>query len=413
MDTVFRPASLLALAALSAIAGPARALTLEEAVAKAQQHSPMLEAANAGVQAAEAGTRVARAFPNPTLSVDSENVLGSGPYRSFDEHETTAQLSMPLELSGKRRARIDAAMAERDVETIALQATRAEVTYRATLAFIEVAAARRQNEAAQERLQLARQLVDAAQIRLLAGKTSPIDGQRAEAQRIAAEIESARAARAANLAIANLSRLTGDAVGGDVIAPWFEDVSASATTAEGTTSLVHATAEAKVAAASARLREARRSRFPDLTVSVGTRRFGATGDNAAVLGISLPLPLLNSGGAEVARTRAEVDRATANLSVIEAEIEQENATARAELADRQAVATATRDFAMAVALEAARIARIGYAEGKFSQLDLIDAESALAATRSTAIDAFADFHRARAKLALLQGRTEPIEKDAP
>lgn len=50
------------------------------------------------------------------------------------------------------------------------------------------------------------------------------------------------------------------------------------------------------------------------------------------------------------------------------------------------------------AQEAARIACIGYREGKFGQLDLLDAERTLAETRLAAIDALAAYQNARAQL---------------
>ena len=54
--------------------------------------------------------------------------------------------------------------------------------------------------------------------------------------------------------------------------------------------------------------------------------------------------------------------------------------------------------ALEAAQEAARIARIGYREGKFGQLDLLDAERTLAQTRLAAIDALASYQNARAQL---------------
>ena len=45
----------------------------------------------------------------------------------------------------------------------------------------------------------------------------------------------------------------------------------------------------------------------------------------------------------------------------------------------------------------ARIARIGYREGKFGQLDLLDAERTLSETRTAAIDALAAYRDAQAR----------------
>jgi len=61
-------------------------------------------------------------------------------------------------------------------------------------------------------------------------------------------------------------------------------------------------------------------------------------------------------------------------------------------------------------VEAARIARIGYREGKFGQLDLLDAERTLLDTRTAAIDALAAYHDARARLERLTAEA-PIARD--
>src|SRR3546814_9424389 len=70
---------------------------------------------------------------------------------------------------------------------------------------------------------------------------------------------------------------------------------------------------------------------------------------------------------------------------------------------RSTAATATGP-ALAAAAETARIARIGYREGKFGQLDLLDAERTLAETRLAAIDALLSYHLAQAQLERLTMR---------
>jgi cobalt-zinc-cadmium efflux system outer membrane protein len=130
-----------------------------------------------------------------------------------------------------------------------------------------------------------------------------------------------------------------------------------------------------------------------------------------VLGLSVPLPLFNQGSAALARSRAEFDRASAVRRAVVLEVEQSTAQAEAEVADALAAARAANGPALAAAEEAARIARIGYAEGKFPQLELIEAERSLAETRESSVDALAALHTARARLARLQGSNSPIYKD--
>lgn len=80
------------------------------------------------------------------------------------------------------------------------------------------------------------------------------------------------------------------------------------------------------------------------------------------------------------------------------EAEREIATAQADLANAATTARSSTGPALAAATEAARIARIGYREGKFGQLDLLEAERTLAETRGAAIDALAAYHDAQARL---------------
>ena len=61
--------------------------------------------------AAEAGRTVAGYRPNPSIVAETENIAGSGQYRGLRSAETTAGLALPIELGGKRSARIAVAEA--------------------------------------------------------------------------------------------------------------------------------------------------------------------------------------------------------------------------------------------------------------------------------------------------------------
>ncbi|GBH30805.1 TolC family protein [Sphingobium xenophagum] len=146
------------------------------------------------------------------------------------------------------------------------------------------------------------------------------------------------------------------------------------------------------------MRLARSQRIPDITISAGARRLAQTNDTAAVVGIAIPFPLFNNGTAVISQARAEQDRADANRRVAVIEAEQSIASAQAQLANAGATARSAGGPGLAAAMEAARIARVGYAQGKFSQLDLLEAERTLAETRAAFTDALAAYHDAEARL---------------
>lgn len=91
------------------------------------------------------------------------------------------------------------------------------------------------------------------------------------------------------------------------------------------------------------------------------------------------------------------------------DVEQAIASATAEAANAATTARNATGPNLAAAQEATRIARIGYREGKFGQLDLLEAERTLAETRAAAIDALAAYHDAQARLERL---TAPAPTDA-
>lgn len=377
--------------------------SLERALALAGGLSPSLAASSAGVQAATAGRTLAGLRPNPTINVGTENVAGSGEYRGLRSAETTAGLALPIELGGKRSARIAVANAQIDRAQIGAAIAIAELTLAVTQTYIEAAAAERRLTVARDQAGIADEAFRAARVRVTAGAASPIEQQRADVLRINAQTALERAARTAEVARGNLARLIGQPVTGSLDTAWFDRIGGfgpvQAIAAEGTLALAAATADTRTASAQVRL--ARAQRIPDVTVSASARQLAATNDVAAVLGVSIPIPFFNNGRAAVSQARALQTQAEANRRVVILEVERDIAIAQAALANAAASARNAGGPALAAAAEAARIARIGYAGGKFSQLELLDAERTLAQTRADATDALAAYHDAEARLARL------------
>ena len=383
-------------------------LTLQSALDLARAAAPDLAAAQAGVRAAYAAKRVAGLRPNPSVSADIENVGGSRAYDAIEAPKQTFSLSAPIELGGKRAARIGVASAQADRAGIDAAAADAQLQLDVTKAYVEVLAADRRVSEAQQEVTIAGDAVHAAQVRVTAGRASPLEGQRAEVLRVNAGAEADRATRLAAVARGNLARFLGRPVTEPLDQVWFDRVDVQgASSAHGET-LALAAARADVATAEAQSRLARSQRIPDVTLSAGARRLSMTNDVAAVFGVSIPLPLFNDGSAAVAQADAERERAEAQRRALQRDNDRALDQAIADVANAAASARAATGPVLTAAQEAARIARIGYTEGKFSQLDLLDAERTLAQTRTAAIDALATYHEAQAQLERL---TASVSKD--
>lgn len=386
----------------SMAAQPLSAFTLDQAVLAAGGAAPSNAAAAAGVEAAQAGRSVAGLRPNPTFQGQIENVVGSGPYRGVRSAETTVGVAIPIELGGKRSARVAVATAQVSRAELQAAIAAADIRVQVTQLYVEAVAAERRLTTARDQARIAAEVLRGAGVRVQAGRASPLEQQRADVARIYAEANVERLTRLAEAAKTNLVRRIGRPIDGPLDAglldrlpaPTFGPVAPQR--ADGTLTL--AAADADLAIADAGIQLARANRVPDINVGPALRRLEATNETAAVFAISIPIPVFNNGRAAIAQATAERTRAEAVRRVTTLDVEQAITDAEAEAANAATSARAAAGPALAAAQEAARIARIGYREGKFGQLDLLDAERTLAETRVTAIDALANYQNARARL---------------
>jgi cobalt-zinc-cadmium efflux system outer membrane protein len=387
-------------------------LTLDEAITQAQASSPTTAVTTAGLQAADAQRRVARLRPNPSVEAMTENVAGTGIYNGLRSAETTVGLSVPIELGGKRSARIAVAEAQGGRAQLEATIAAADLRLRVIQAYNEAAAAGQRATIAREQVGIANEVLRGARVRVRAGSASPLEEQRADVARINAEGAAERAQRNADVTLANLGRLVGTPVMA-VDQAWFSHLPGigPVVPVDSTSTLTAAAARADLATADAQVRLARSQRVPDIAISASARRLEMTNDTAAVFGLSVPLPLFNNGRAAVDLAAAQRSQSDALRRVATLNAEQEIAGAQADVSNAATSARNATGPALAAAAEAARIARIGYREGKFGQLDLLEAERTLAETRAAAIDALAAYHDAQARLERLTAAAPEPAKD--
>ena len=387
--------------------------TLAQALERAGATSPAIESGAAGVLAAQAARSVAGLRPNPELNIQTENVAGSGDYGGFRSAETTAQVTLPLELGGKRPARVALANAQQDRAQIEQAVIAADLRLAVTQTYVSAVSAAERATVAQRQVTIAAEALRSAQVRVRAGRASPLEAQRAELAHLNAQATQEQAERLANVARANLGRLIGGPVAGALDLRWFETLAVAGPVDRAAVSdmLTARAAALDVATADAQVRLAGAQRVPDLQLFAGPRRLSGSNDTAMLMGINIPLQIFDNGGAAQAQARAERQRADATRRMTEIQLDQAIASADAEVANAETAARIASGPALAAAQEAARIARIGYREGKFGQIDLIEAERTLLDTRMAAIDALATYHDASARRDRLVAPASQIAKD--
>src|SRR3546814_9213618 len=153
---------------------------------------------------------------------------------------------------------------------------------------------------ARDQARIANETLRAAQVRVQAGRASPIEAERANVARVNADAALTREERAVEVARFTLSRIIGQPIAGPLDTDWFSRAPATygpLRPIDRTGTLMMAAANADFAIADAGVRLARSQRVPDLTLGAGARRLEQTNDTAVIFSLSIPIPMFNNGRA--------------------------------------------------------------------------------------------------------------------
>lgn len=377
-------------------------LTLEQALERALSRSYAVAAAQREVEATDGAVQQAAARRNPELSTSIEDTRSA-------TRTTTATLGFPLELGGKRAARISASELARELAQVELSQTRAHVRATTIAAYFTVLVAQERSRLAADSAALAASAAQAVSKRVQAGKVSPVDATRAQVDEANAQLELAEAQTALAASRHALASQWADAE------PSFDSVAGSMSDIPDRPPLASLTAELErspallVARAEANRRRAlvdveRSKAVPDLTVNVGAKRSNELGLTQAVVGISMPIALFdrNQGGIREASKRAE--KAQDEYQAARVRTLSELQTAAAQLNVARTSVQLLQSSALPAAQQAYESASKGFEAGKFGFLDVIDAQRALLQARSRYLGAISNAHQAASAIDRLLGR---------
>lgn len=401
---------LCAVSVMSTVAaGETTVLTLERALARASSEGSATLVAASEREWAAARARQARAWENPTLSVEVENVLGRGPYRDFDAAESTVSLSQPLPLGGGRGARVRAAQADEQAATAAIALVALELRRDVAFAYAEAIAADRLAGIARERAALGAQTRAAVEQRHAAGLESDLQRARVEVETAGMQADARRrAADALTRRRALASHWREETVTAALDEAWFDAAPDTAFYAAPypvpATASTHprlVVARARVEQARAELEAARRAPFSGLEATVGTRRFDDAhgADRAWVLGLSMPVPVWGRNEAGIAEARAALQGAEFDLERAARDLLAER---EAALAERDAAKLEVDALTMSGLPSSKSLAHLsvqGYEAGRLSLIERLDAERALVQTQEDLVAARLRLRQSEARVA--------------
>lgn len=375
-------------------------LSLQQAVEQALAHHPELAVANAEVDALSGASLQARARPNPELGFTQEGT--KSPSRT-----TTVQINQPIELGGKRQARMEAAESAAELARADLSARRHSIAAAVVTAFFDVLTVQERVRLAEAALELSQRASLATSRRVKAGQLSPVEETKAKVAEANVRIELAQARSESSAARARLASAMGGPLGTlvpegrlDELPPVqnFEGFQAQL---DQSPALQRAEMEVRRRKALTAVENARR--MSDITVSLGAKRDQEQGRTQAVIGLSIPLPLFDRNEGNILEALKREDKARLELASTRIQLENEAIQARERLSSARAEAQSLAADVVPGAQSAYDAATKGFELGKFSFLEALDAQRTLLQARSQYLKALAEAHRANAELHRILG----------
>ena len=380
--------SILALFTSPLFAATAQMLTMDQALETAFANNPDLAAAQWETGIAQGERQQAGLIPNPEVSWEAEDTRRNS-------RTTTVMINQPIELGGKRGARIEVASRAQDAAGIELERKRNVLRADVIQAFYSSSTAQQRLLLSRQSLELAERGLRVAQGRIKSGKSSPVEGTRAEVQLSEVRLDLRRAERDEASAYQRLAQVMGAPLPAFVSVG---DPGRSMPTVPDSSLLLNRigeTAELRLAKLQIDQREAslgleKAQRIPDLTVSIGSQYDERERERVNVVGLSMPIPLFNRNQGNVLAAARRTDQARDLRNASELRLRTEIQTTLDQWMTANTEVASFNQTILPAAQSAVDTATRGFEMGKFNFLDVLDAQRTLISARTQYIQAIAE-----------------------
>ncbi len=379
-------------------------LTLEQAIALSLAKNPALSAARREVEATEAQVLQGSLRPNPSLVYLTDDA-------SRATNNSSAQIDIPIETAGKRLARVDAAERGKEVAVSDLTGRQLKIRASVMAAFFDVLAAQELTMLADGSAALAHRATEIAAKRVMAGKVSPVEETKARVAEAGARVALAQAESELRNARRRLSSLWGNtspnfkhAIGELDALP--EVPARELVERRLAISPLLDRAQREVIRRQSLVSVEQSKATPDLTFSVGMKRREDVQRDQVILGLSIPLPLFNRNQGNLLEALRREDKARDELQATQTALASEVLQALEQVRSRREEAELLRTDVLPGAKSAYEAATIGFENGKFSFLEVLDAQRTLFGAKSQYLNSLAAFHRAMTDLESMLGQND-------
>jgi outer membrane protein TolC len=354
-------------------------VTYARALALSRERAPIAAVARTTEAVAEADSRVPGIYPNPSVQAGTNSLYA----------RMTLGVTVPLVVLGQRGAALRAGKAGLAVAKLDTEVTLADVRAATGRAFVSLWLSEHTAHARADAAQIAAKLEDVARGRVELGSAPELDGLRAHAASLRAEVDARSASAMVDAAAAELAVWVGAsfaeplrAAGDPDVPPRVPQVSELWQLSAQSPAIQRALAEAN--ASEARAESERAQLRPLMTLDLGAELYDPTQPGVnyrAALGVELPL--FNQRGPLIEREERSALRARSQARAEQAQVGSALVVAYRTFSAMTLQVEALSSGVLPAAVSAARATEESYALGRAPLVSVLDAERARIDTELT------------------------------
>lgn len=378
---------------------------LSEATALTLQANPDLAVAMRGREIESGQQLQAASRPNPTLSGEVHDLRSQN-------RVTTIAISQKLETADKRDKRMVAAGAAFDIAEVDIHIAQAEISAKTYAAFYQLLAAQQVQKLAQELLEIATTTKDTTTKRVLAGKISPVEETKAKVAEASLKIDLANSNQQLAISKQRLASLWAKSEGQTdyVVVGELENLKELPKQSELMAQLADSP-RLKKAALAIQEKQAISNielskQTPDVTVSLGAQRNEELGGiTQAMIGLSIPIPVFDKNQGNLLSAKAREYQSIDEKTALENQLQTELKDAYSRRQLQVEASNMYKQDILQGAQSAYEAARKGFEYGKFSFLEVLDAQRTLFQAKMQFIQTLTMAHIAEADIQRILGRS--------
>lgn len=357
-------------------------LSMETAINKAIKNNPELQTLLKNIDARKAIRLQSSLRPNPEIRIEAENIFGKNEYKGFQSSEVTAGLSHNILLAGKINKRVKVAEMEITLAEWDYESKRLEVITDIRRSFTKALTTQKVIDKNNELIKISEELIMNLRARVKAGKISPAEVLRAQIilnmlqiniNRLEAEYDSAvfELTTLINAPNSSVEFLKGELKNVNNL----PDYDFLYTKLDNNPNIKRFTSEFDKQKAVIKYEKAKA--IPDLTISAGFKKLNDVYANTFLISASIPLPIFDRNQGSIQEAQIRLNQKMKEFETVKNKLTLQLKLYYNRLKTLLSIAQKLQNESIPDAEKTFKIIQEGNLVGRFTMLDVLDAERTL------------------------------------